>query len=104
MLYTLLTEKGVPLRFDEVAAELDRRADLTDADVRSVLARAAADGHVTDDPTAIALTEAGAAQFATMYAHSRAVTDATVEGIDPALVESAVKVLVTAGERAARLG
>src|SRR4051794_26918352 len=104
MLYTLLTEKGGALPVDQIATELNLRMDLAAPDTRRVLDRAAAAGHVTfrpDDPaTVAALTESGTAYFASLYAHARAATDRAVDGVDPAMVTSAVTVLVAVQERA----
>jgi DNA-binding MarR family transcriptional regulator len=108
MLYTLLKEKGVPLRADEVAAELNLRMDLAEPDTLQVLNRAAAAGHITfqpDGPTAATtLTEAGAAHFASLYAHARETTDRALDGIDPAMLETALTVLLAVDERATALG
>jgi len=108
MLYTLLKEKGVPLRPDEIAAELNLRIDLAEPDALRVLDRAASAGYVTfqpDDPAAATtLTEAGAAHFARLYAHSRTTTDRATEGIDPAMLDTALTVLLAVEERAAALG
>jgi hypothetical protein len=109
MLYTLLKEKGVPLRRDEIAAELDLRMDLAEPATRQVLDRAAAAGYITfqpDDPAAgTALTEGGAAYFASLYAHSRETTDRALDGIDPAMLETTLTVLLAVDERAtAQLG
>lgn len=109
MLYTLLKEKGAPLRADEIAAELNLRMDLAAPDTLRVLDRAAAAGHITfhpgDPAAATTLTEAGAAHFASLYAHSRKTTDRVVDGIDPATVAAAVTVLIAVRERAiAQLG
>ncbi|MFE2431616.1 MarR family winged helix-turn-helix transcriptional regulator [Streptomyces sp. NPDC059373] len=109
MLYTLLKEKGVPLRAEEIAAELELRMDLAEPGAFQVLDRAAAAGHITfqpDEPAAaITLTQAGAAHFASLYAHARETTDRAVEGIDPAMLETALTVLLAVDERAtAQLG
>lgn len=108
MLFTLLREKGVPLRADEIAAELDRRMDLAEPATRQVLGRAAAAGHIAFEPggqtAAITLTETGAAHFAAVYAHSREVTDRATDGIDPAMLETALAVLLAVDERATVLG
>jgi DNA-binding MarR family transcriptional regulator len=108
MLYTLLTEKGVPLRADEIAAELELRMDLAEPDTLRVLDSAAAAGHITfqpDDPAAATtLTEAGVAHFASLYAHARRTTDRAMEGIDPAMLETALTVLLAVDERATALG
>ncbi|MET8143167.1 hypothetical protein ABZU32_22930 [Sphaerisporangium sp. NPDC005288] len=107
MLLTLLKEKDVPLPIDEVAKELDQRMDLAEADTLRVLERAAAAGHVAyrpeNSPATAELTEAGDDHFATVYAHSRKVTDAAFEGIDPAELNAALTVLLAAKERAAAL-
>ena len=72
-----------------------------------MLDRAAAAGYVTfrpDDPAAATtLTEAGAAHFASMYAHARKVTDSALDGIDPAMLETALTVLLAVDERATAL-
>ena len=109
MLYTLLKEKGVALRADEIAAELHLRMDLAEPDTLRVLDRAAAAGHITFQPAdpaaATTLTEAGAAHVASLYAHARETTDRAVDGIDPAMLETALTVLLAVDERAtAQLG
>jgi hypothetical protein len=104
MLYTLLKEKGVPLRADEIAAELEVRMDLAESGTLQVLDRAASAGHITiqpDDPAAATtLTEAGAAHFASLYAHGRKITDSALDGIDPAMLETALTVLLAVDEQA----
>jgi hypothetical protein len=109
MLYTLLKERGVPLRADEIAAELELRIDLAEPDTLQVLDRAAAAGHITFQPgdpaAATTLTEAGAAHFASPYAHGRKTTDRAVGDIDPAMLETALTALLAVDERAtAQLG
>ncbi|NUP67167.1 MAG: hypothetical protein HOW71_33920 [Nonomuraea sp.] len=105
MLLTLLEEAGGPLPADEVAKELDRRLDLAEPDTVRVLERAAAAGHVAyrlDDASATAeLTEAGRSHFKALYAHARKTTDVAFEGIDPAELDTALTVVLAAGERAA---
>ncbi|QFY06904.1 hypothetical protein GBF35_09530 [Nonomuraea phyllanthi] len=105
MLLTLLWEAGDPLPLDEVVKELNRRLDLAEPDTLRVLEHAAAAGHITyqpDDAAAPAeLTEAGTDHFTALYAHARKVTDAAFEGIDPAGLDTALTVVLAAGERAA---
>jgi DNA-binding MarR family transcriptional regulator len=110
MLFTVLTEKGGPLPVDDVVRELGRRIDLTEPDVRQVLDRAAAEGHVRYEGHVAAeglataeLTGAGAARFADVYAHARTATDAALDGIDPATLGSALNVLVTVEQHATAL-
>ncbi|MFI6177509.1 hypothetical protein ACIA8R_18415 [Nonomuraea sp. NPDC051191] len=107
MLLTLLKEAAAPLPADEVVRELDRRLDLAGPDAVRVLERAAAAGHVAyrpgNAPATAELTEAGAAYFAALYVHAREITDAAFEGIDPAELDTALTVVLTAGERAAAL-
>lgn len=107
MLLTSLKEKGVPLLVGEVVRELNLRMDLAEPDTVLVLERAAAAGHVTylpgNHPATAELTEAGAAHFADVYAHARKTTDAAFEGIDPAMLDTALTVLLAVNERATRL-
>ncbi|WP_406229572.1 hypothetical protein [Nocardia sp. NBC_01009] len=107
MLYTLLKEKGVPLPADTIAAELNLRMDLAPEDTRQLLDRAATAGHITcqpDDPrAATVLTEVGAAYFASLYAHARTVTDSALDDIDPAMLETALTVLLAVNQRATTL-
>ena|SRR5438552_15917908 len=109
MLLTLLTEKGKPLQVDEVVRELGRRMDLAEPDAVRVLDGAVAAGHVTylpgHQPATAELTEAGAAHFAAVYAHARKTTDAAFGGIDPAVLDTVLTVLLAVNERAiAQLG
>jgi len=107
MLYTLLKEKGVPLSADTIAAELNLRMDLAQADTLQIIDRAATAGHITfesgDPATAAVLTEVGAAYFASLYAHARSVTDSALDGIDPAMLETALTVLLAVDECATTL-
>jgi DNA-binding MarR family transcriptional regulator len=104
MLLTLLQEKGVALSVDEVAKELNQRLDLAEPDTLQVLERAAAAGHVryqpADTPATAELTQAGTDHFAALYAHSRKVTDAAFEGIDPDELGTAMTVMLAAKARA----
>jgi len=104
MLYTLLKEKGVPLRAEEIAAELELRMDLAEPDTFPLLERAATAGHITFRPdkpaAAVTLTEAGAAYFANLYAHARETTDRATEGIDSVMLDTALTVLLAVDERA----
>ena len=104
MLLTLLAEQDGPLPVDEVVKELDRRADVTQTDTLRLLERAAAAGHVEyhseNAPATAKLTEAGTDHFAAMYAHARKVTGVAFEGIDPADLQVALKVVLAAKERA----
>ena len=53
----------------------------------------------------IELTEAGATHFADVYAHARTTTDAAFDGIDPAMLDTALTVLLAVNDRAtAQLG
>jgi DNA-binding MarR family transcriptional regulator len=105
MLLTLLTEKGAALPVEDVEKELDQRMDLAGPDVRRLLERAAAAGHVAyrtgHDPATAELTEAGAAYFAAVYADARAATDVAFHGIDQESLDTALTVLLAAKERAA---
>lgn len=104
MLLTLLKEKGVPLPVDVVTREMNQRMDLPEPDAIRMLERAAAAGHVTYLAT-VELTEAGAAHFAEVYAYARKATDAAFDGIDPAMLDTTLTVLLAVDERAtARLG
>lgn len=107
MLLVLLKEKGVALPVEEVARELNLRMDLAEPDAIEVLERAAAAGHVRylpgNRPATVELTEAGAAHFANVYAHARKTTDAAFEGIDPAMIDTTLTVLLAVNERATTL-
>jgi len=104
MLFTLLKEKGVPLPVEEVVRDLSLRMDLAEPDTIGVLERAAAAGHITYEPDATAeLTEAGAALFASLYPQARGATDAAIEGIDPAMLDTALTVLLSVEQRATAL-
>ncbi|GAA1714871.1 MarR family winged helix-turn-helix transcriptional regulator [Fodinicola feengrottensis] len=107
MLLVLLKEKVTALAVDEVVAELDRRMDLARPAVINLLERTAELGFVAyhpENPTPmVALTEAGAAHFESMYAYARKATDAAIGGIDPEMVETAIRVLLEVDKRAASL-
>jgi DNA-binding MarR family transcriptional regulator len=107
MLLTLLTEQATTITVDQVVVELDRRMDLARPDVIRLLERTADAGHIAHRPEdaadTVALTEAGAARFASIYSHARTVTDAASAGIDADSLDAAVGVLLTVEERAASL-
>ena len=107
MLLTLLNEQTAAIAVDQVVVELDRRMDLARPDVIRLLERTADAGHIAYRPEdaagTVALTEKGAAQFASIYAHARAVTDAASAGIDADSVAAAVGVLLAVEERATSL-
>ncbi|CAG6394983.1 hypothetical protein NMG29_03300 [Streptomyces cocklensis] len=104
MLMTLLKEKGA-LPVGDVVRELGLRMDLAEPDTLRVLEAAAASGQITyrpeDRPATAELTAAGATRFASLYAHARETTDAAYAGIDPAMLDTAVTVLLAVTEGAA---
>jgi DNA-binding MarR family transcriptional regulator len=107
MLLTLLAEQTPAIPVDHVVAEMDRRMDLRQPDVISLLERTAAAGFVAyhpEEPAPTAgLTEAGSAHYASLYAHARKLTDAAADGIDPEELDAAVTVLLAIDDRATAL-
>jgi hypothetical protein len=107
MLLALLKEKGVALPVEEVVREMHQRMDLAKPDTIEVLERAAAAGHVRyrpgNGPATAELTEAGAAHFATVYAHARKTTAAAFDDIDPATLDTTLTMLLAVNERATAL-
>jgi hypothetical protein len=107
MLLTLLNEQTSAIPVDDVVFEMDRRMDLARSEVISLLERTAAAGFVAYRPEVpvptAELTEAGSAQYASLYAHAREITDAAAEGIDPDRLDAVVAVLVAVDKRATSL-
>ena len=107
MLLTLLAEQTAPIAVEDVAGELDRRMDLARPDVIGLLERTAAAGlvaYVPGEPAGTAaLTDAGSAYYARLYAHARQVTGAASADIDPATLDAAVTVLLSVNARATSL-
>nr|ADK32575.1 hypothetical protein [Microbispora corallina] len=107
MLLTLLAERTSPMPVHVVVAEMNRRMDLPEAAVISLLKSTAAAGHIDYQPNVpmptAELTEEGEAHFASLYAHARRTTDAASDGIDPDLLDTAVTVLLAVDERATLL-
>ncbi|MEY9838110.1 hypothetical protein [Streptacidiphilus sp. EB103A] len=107
MLLTLLEEQTTAISVDRVIVELDRRMDLARPDVIRLLERTADAGHIAyrpeDGAGAVALTDAGATQFTSIYSHARTVTDAASADIDADSLDAAVGVLLAVEKRATSL-
>jgi len=107
MLLTLLSQRTSPVPVEDLVEDLERRMDLPRTDSLSLLQRAVDAGLVVQVPDApmptVALTAAGSAYFADLYAHARAVTDAASTDLAPAEVEATIDALLAVDARAASL-